>query len=1354
MMKFKELNNINGQIIKTSLAIIAREARISAANEAAEIKKAARKAERAAKTAARKARQALRDAETQAIKLAWAEAAREEERAAALAAELAAVFVGVAGNGEMEYSIPAVYPVTTGMAEDTRSSAIYGGDGTPVQGAIVTLDGVTWVCQTLADSLMAREGCLPPAKWQYGFNTVKKAVWQIRMDGITDAILPLKISGVKFKEALAKYICERPMPIFMITDPKTMKTELVFWRENEIVLGDGTNIDGSGFYIPDPSMFGFCEEPKYLRGENYFTLEDIDNLIITHNDQITLKGAAVMPIVRTFFTGPDTPSTQRKNDYVLFRVDNPDPGVCLDPIKWQQYLLSLPKSRKALIDKIGANLDTILDATYKNRELSASEVVKKVGRESLLFTTSARGSIPRAMAFLTGKFRHLGIEFADGFGFVNESLIHRSLEAQGFEDLQNVEGLGFQSRVAASKGYCLTVSKFSMETLIKATIEKMVARGNLDCVRYIDIDDANAVREAALGIEGKKDEFRDKLIIIAPKAIAFRQIEYFADSNMLKAAFDFDKVIEVSLMEMCHASHGITTSGQMLECAAGTPAFIKSALEIGKEHIDKIFERSLSAGSLAIEDLSNFDGFADGVVAKVNPDFIFKDEARVKALMRTIGNHVAKDVDRLNFNIEGAYLKAVPDLGGFFGTQLLQSGEVYSPDCNKGDKEQGFVLRYPHTFGGEFIMVNILTKKDLLQRIQGADLNDKHKKCLIRMIRTLKKGQVILPSINPSTVKKLGGSDFDGDGVMLVTDQRVLQMYKHLKEQPVYFDPADSMDKLTYNDLSMEQARHYGLKNGNKTTGGVVVLFYALKSLCLDLSRGFLKEEDWKEFIVNGFNRFNNEAPLIPEVSFFPSQNIKLTSLGQLKGRESKEVVGHASRFFEIGNRDDIEVPDLWNGSSINEEDIRNFLGELREKRVSFFNLKNLQKVLKVIDPAGASVVGRIIDAMKTGEKVSVPFAFFMSFIRNGADIPCVTDENGYLKLDGQTGFSTTWKEKPRFACYVTQSPCFDLKRELAEYTNAKMSELLATKLAPAKAPITNYSRCESVRSVAKSMAMLCTSLLTTQVKSDAEDVFVPQNILTRYAVGMLRHFTASWDYDVRYQLAKDASWIEKDRSGYGRFYQMLGAESILTALQGSDREIFTPLYAKKARVTAFEGEKINLAKGKNDRFFTNSKIFAAGTASFKDGKLYMVSSLEEMCDEAIANSIAQKQVVFKVKFINGLDANKYPAAKIPATIDGLSASSGVAAGIKHQVKAVQALTCTPKVVKYEMGDIAAPGGKENPCYYDRITVDNMVACFVYDHSVKGDRKVSQYLNGKSVKIDYAVQIKGGEVYIFGSLIK
>ena len=206
-------------------------AETKAAEEAAKVAAKAKKAAVAAKMAADAQRAAAEKTARKAATIARKERQAAAEKSAAQNRRSIKEKTAKAVNmidGEYELTIEAAYPVQITQAAETRSIAVYGGKRLKAQAfeIFVARGGKVAVfpqIQEQADCLLQRAGFLPKAKYQLGYSMVGAETWLCRQPGLTDALLPIILTG-KDADSLKQLkvtILKNKMPIIYMVDKDT-----------------------------------------------------------------------------------------------------------------------------------------------------------------------------------------------------------------------------------------------------------------------------------------------------------------------------------------------------------------------------------------------------------------------------------------------------------------------------------------------------------------------------------------------------------------------------------------------------------------------------------------------------------------------------------------------------------------------------------------------------------------------------------------------------------------------------------------------------------------------------------------------------------------------------------------------------------------------------------------------------------------------------------------------------------------------------------------------------------------------------------------------------------------------------
>ena len=708
-----------------------------------------------------------------------------------------------------------------------------------------------------------------------------------------------------------------------------------------------------------------------------------------YNKEI-LAGTMPTPLV-WYQCGITSTSTQRKGDLELFSLEYP-----LDE----------------RINKLTANGLIFLESVYGSEKLKAKEAIKLAARLSLPETNSINWGKLESLAVYAGKLDNNGVEFGDGTIIINESAFNRGAAEHGI-DLTESAGTVIQCRSAFIKGCGQVVSPFAMTEILAAN------KG--DGVIFIDVASPKDVLDAMIGIQ--KKTIKNKLVIFSKKnqhASEIFNVDMFVDLNALKAGFDLSLQPEISIMEIAHLHNGVNTSSQIVAGAMRSPVFMKIFLSIVKEAIDKKFQVPEMPNTIGISELGS-DNFAEDLLWKIAPQFVKNVPAMMRSQRVKIVKSCLNKINKLNFEVKGWYLKGVCDNGCLFGIKLLRKNEVYAPGTKQDEGIVGELFRHPKMAEGEHARVKVVIKETLLKRIRNTPLSWMAKKALAEMISALAPGAIMLPSWDPELAAKLGGADYDGDGFDLIVDRRIVMAYKGIPEGAIHFgEDLPSDEEFTLSDNIANEAYAAAIHNGNHNVGQLVNFGYKMRAVKADVESGKLSQTVWSKFVFSKPWLAWKKEDKLDNISNGLSKNI-----GELFLPGKKAYQPLLTEMAKAGEKIDGEA-------------VKNFGVRVYESDI--LNVDGLYAVLCDLEIAMASVVGRNIDAAKSGAKVFCPLFPLSRMFKSGikAKLDIKKNENGEEQLvipkSGIVKFG-------RSITYATEDPCFLLKVESAKYLFQKVNE-------------------------------------------------------------------------------------------------------------------------------------------------------------------------------------------------------------------------------------------------------------------------------------------------------------------------
>jgi len=177
--------------------------------------------------------------------------------------------------------------------------------------------------------------------------------------------------------------------------------------------------------------------------------------------------------------------------------------------------------------------------------------------------------------------------------------------------------------------------------------------------------------------------------------------------------------------------------------------------------------------------------------AVVNPDFV--REVWAPYFQDTLNKRVdgwANRLARMSVATDGIYVKIIPDVAHEIGVNLLgfdsETGrcEIFAPMLEKMGVEKAVGVKYPKMGFDEYGKFVNVTVEELLRRIDAffetGKITDVQKARLIHLVKAFKTGSVMVPAIE-ELKNMLAGMDFDGDALILYTDEELVDIIWQVK---------------------------------------------------------------------------------------------------------------------------------------------------------------------------------------------------------------------------------------------------------------------------------------------------------------------------------------------------------------------------------------------------------------------------------------------------------------------------------------------------------------------------------------------------------------------------------------------
>ena len=662
-------------------------------------------------------------------------------------------------------------------------------------------------------------------------------------------------------------------------------------------------------------------------------------------------------------------------------------------------------------------------------------------------------------------------------------------------------------------------------------------------------------------------------------ALLFSLTEVVGDMN----AFKFDRIITSSqsfnLMSMVlpkEDSSTISLSNQIsstvfaykdTESEAAVCEGAELAVSLLDENLTEIFKTKAEIDRLSFKDFSNFDGYADTATSHINwYSYMADPHARATAAKQLLEKVNAK----INcFNIEAAGFNAVAVIDPglvIAGVPLLEKDEMYSGNVTNGSWKKVAVFRHPLVHRTEYSLLLDMDKNVLISRaatrLTNGLISQEEFECIVKMLDGISGRMAAMPTFDSNFPKLHGGSDNDGDAFSIVTDSRVVKVLRKFQMNVPQiaidygaFKGVDEQVVFTLTDtkkgtMSPRRAFCAFYDTGNLSIGQVARFNNNIVGLLDAVEMGWFKEEDYAAFRANlGF--YDEDSPLEDRVFFnggLPSYE------GYFKSRVENGCV-------------------LIDAAAIN-------MWRIYCSMHSVHDAATLKLLLEDIALANSSIMGRIIDAAKTGEAVYAPFVERMRAIKSSygknrvgytdiglgykgqdfTDIANIGEDSFYITSDISQGSviyrANEYADPQNFYCvsdvarYVKRVCAVKFIKAANEWLRNIDMEIAARKslgqLTTMRLGETLGSPLIGIRNIAR---------INSGIMGSRRDII---NDIAPYMAGAVRRITSGLGLKERTAAAFCASFREKKdepdaeeltKVPYTRFYRKLGAELGILAL-------------------------------------------------------------------------------------------------------------------------------------------------------------------------------------------------------------
>ena len=454
---------------------------------------------------------------------------------------------------------------------------------------------------------------------------------------------------------------------------------------------------------------------------------------------------------------------------------------------------------------------------YDNKKLSSKQLAQAAARMSQYKAPARTTRALTGICILMQKVSdEKGNEYEDGLLRISAEMVADAMSDDDFAVLpQAVDGATIQCRpLWMTKG----LGKVVPQKFLQMYLEEHKIKVEFVFQDELKDGDQTAFNDAVLRRKGrfaeltddeKEDGYLFKAVAILPSAYRelgetdegwlLEQIEVLEDLNAYKAPTDLRYPLTgLNILDMSHAAKELeneaNASTQLLQTAmiADPEATKKFFIEKSRKAINSIMEKYL------IEEgrdpmAGEFDGNLQLLASRIFPEFIrgqwaptFQDQ-----LNKQIEGWVHR-LARLNMPVNGAYQKIIPDCSHEHGIDLLgynaETGEceVFAPSLKGISRAVG--VKYPKCGVGEFGKFVPVALEELVLRADNAkargEIDEDQYFMIIHELSQLHKGNIMVPCIE-SLKALLAGMDFDGDALIVFTDEDLVNIFWNVLPEAV-----------------------------------------------------------------------------------------------------------------------------------------------------------------------------------------------------------------------------------------------------------------------------------------------------------------------------------------------------------------------------------------------------------------------------------------------------------------------------------------------------------------------------------------------------------------------------------------
>lgn len=819
---------------------------------------------------------------------------------------------------------------------------------------------------------------------------------------------------------------------------------------------------------------------------------------------------------------------------------------------------------ETIINKANSNGFDFLRKVFGNDPQNYATMAKIEARLSLGLADSAPVKGPKCFAYYNGSFgENNGVEPFDGYAFVTNRYVAKFLKTANYAvDEDKTAGLAMQGRVGFIKGYFLTIELAMIKEMIKYLDTEIIV---VSAKEY----------EKTLAALQKGDGIKNAIYIFGADNVAsekaIEEIDFFGDKNAVKAQFDYLANSDLRILEIpAKFKNYVNTSNQILGGLMNVEGAAEVFKQIAEEHLDKIFSVEPTGKISRIKQIAEID-YVVNTLLRINPQAALNEESLRKAYFEDKLQSAIGDINGLNFKVKGRGGKVNPDLAAFFGLEILKKNEVYVPGMKDGVR--GAMFRSPKTYEGEFVKVITVSYKTIRERLYKLytekRIGRSFMKALMRYYKTMMAGNIIVNSNYKEFAGYLGGIDFDGDAVIVIFDERLVELAYKLDMGSVDYGKAKGHGLPVTFGVGMTSKIYYDLVcSPNKPIGQIINMAYSMVSIWQHIDNGFLSQEDWikfQEIIIKDINtraeqrHGNTETEyddMLGETGF---RNFNIDYF--LNNVEKQPYEPQAEKLL---------------AKTLLPEEIYKWIEYAYTHSV--YEVECFKAFLKDLVIIEVAVSGHTLDAAKSAAKIHAAFFWMRHYFRGGLieNIEYKNDQTGRSLKKVRTGVVT----RHDYPCLVGNDILCQLKNSLVDRITNVYKPIWEDQFVKQGGLKTNYYN------PAQNLVAALSQLATMRNGLSGDNSF--KNI-KEYLVTFARLLTARLSYEERFCAVKLASMTENKRES--RFWLDFGTEVIAAALDGHDGIVSEKLYSRDENTWYYEDQVLSFEKGRNATSYLSEKL-------------------------------------------------------------------------------------------------------------------------------------------------------------------